>query len=323
MYSSLKKLYSEFSRQEKRRLLVLAVVLITTSLVQVVGIASIFPFISAASDPASISENQFLGALQAVLNVDDTSTFLTILGFIALSTLILTNLFLGFSLWLSTKFLAVIVHSLTHKMFNRYLAETYSFHLERNSSELIKNLTVEVRRVVYGGVMSVINAASNLFTVFCILVLLMLVDPIVALMVLMILGSAYAILFWIVRVKLAWVGTDVSLLFSYRMRFFNEALNGIKELKVLGRENLYLERFNGVSEKLIDYNVYSVSVAELPRFLIEIIAFGGIISITIFFIAVRGDTQSVLPIIALYSYAGYRMLPALQNRFSKSSYFKA
>ena len=260
--------------------------LITTSLVQVVGIASIFPFISAASDPASISENQFLGALQAVLNVDDTSTFLIILGFIALSTLILTNLFLvlvyGF-----TKFLAVIVHSLTHKMFNRYLAETYSFHLERNSSELIKNLTVEVGRVVYGGIMSVINAASNLFTVFCILVLLMLVDPIVALMVFMILGSAYAILFWIVRVKLAWVGKEVTQLFSERMKFFNEALNGIKELKVLGRENLYLERFNGVSEKLIDYKVYSVSVTELPRFLIEIIAFGDYFDNNLF-IAVRG-----------------------------------
>jgi len=314
MYSSLKKLYLEFSPKEKRRLLLLSLLIIMTALLQVVGIASIFPFISVAASPENIETNQYLSLFKALLRVDDRE-FLMILGGIVLLTLIFTNAFLAFSQWLTSKFLATTVHNLTDKMFQKYLFEDYEFHLQRNSAELIKNLTEEVGRVVNGGIMSSVTVISGAITTLAILSLLVYVDPYIALTVCVVLGGAYSLVFWAIKEKMAWVGTQMTRLMSERMRYYNEALGGVKELSVLGRERLYINKFLAVSEDIVKYKVYSTTVMSLPRYLIEVISFGGIVAIIIYLVAIQGDTKTALPMISLYGLAGYRLMPALQSIF--------
>jgi len=321
MYTSLKKLYLEFSAAEKRKLLSLLFVVTITALLQVVGIASIFPFIAVATNPENIAANQYLSMFQVILDVDERD-FLMILGGFVLLVLILTNTFLAFSRWLTSKFLATTVHNLTNKMFQRYLFEEYEFHLQRNSAELIKNLTAEVGRVVNGGIMSSITVISGVITVCAILTLLVIVNPLVAITVCGVLGGAYVLVFWGIKVKMSWIGVEMTRLMSERMRYYSESLGGVKELAVLGRERLYINKFIAVSEDIIRYKVYSEAVMELPRYLIEIISFGGIVVITVYLVAIQGDTQTALPMIALYGLAGYRLMPALQSVFKSSATLK-
>ncbi len=322
MYSSLKKLYSEFSEQEKRRLFIIACIVVVSALVQVIGIASIFPFISAASDPSIVDKNHYLNAIKLYLEIDDNRNFIVVLGGFVLLTLILTNLFLAFSTWVSMKFVVTTNHSLSFRLLQRYLNETYLFHLHRNSAELLKNITSEVNRVVNGGIMSAINIVSKGFTVFCILIFLILVDPMIALIVGSVLGCSYAFIYWSIRLRLQRIGIIVTKLFSDRMRFINESLGGIKELKVLGRERFYLEQFREVSEEIIKHQVFNRAAIDLPKYLLETVAFGGILAITIFMVAIRDDVQNVLPMISLYGLAGYRLMPALQAIFQSTATMK-
>jgi len=321
MFGSLIKLYSEFSSQEKRRLLLLLLVVIITALLQVIGIASIFPFIAVATNPEAIEANQYLSLFKGLLKVDDRE-FLMILGGAVLVILVFTNAFLAFSQWITSKLLATTVHNLTYKMFQKYLYENYEFHLQRNSSELIKNLTAEVGRVVNGGIMSSVTVISGTITALAILSLLIFVNPYVALTVCIVLGGAYIFVFFMIKVKMAWVGVEMTRLMSERMKYYNEALGGVKELSVLGRERLYLDKFLAVSEAIVKYKVYSIAVMDLPRYLIEIISFGGIIAITIYLVAIKGDTQTALPMISLYGLAGYRLMPALQSVFKSITTLK-
>jgi len=318
MYSSLKKLYSEFSAQEKRKLFLLLLIVIMTALLQVVGIASIFPFIAVATNPATIESNHYLSLLKSMLKVDERD-FLIILGGFVLAVLILTNSFLAFSRWLSARILATTIHNLTTKMFSRYLFERYEFHLQRNSAELIKNLTAEVGRVVNGGIMSSITIISGVITVMAILTLLVFVNPFVAIIVCTVLGGSYALVYWAIKIKMAWMGVEMTRLMSERMRYYNEALGGVKELSVLGREHLYIDKFLKVSEKMVKYKVYTEAAMDLPRYLIEIISFGGIIAITIYLVAIEGSTETAFPMISLYGLAGYRLMPALQSIFKSSA----
>jgi ATP-binding cassette, subfamily B, bacterial PglK len=322
MYNSLKKLYIEFSAKEKRRLFLLALVIILTALIQVVGIASIFPFISVASNPDIIDSNKYLSFVKTILGIENNQQFLIILGGTVLLTLVLTNSFLAFSQWLTAKFLALTVHNLTYQMFQRYLYEAYEFHLYRNSAELLKNLTAEVGRVVNGGIMSTITMISSGFTALCILILLVIVDPSIAFTVCLVLGGLYGLIFWIVRVKLSWIGHEMTRLMSERMKYYNESLGGIKELMVLGRVGHYLSRFSTNSEEIVKHKIYANAVMELPRYLIEIVSFGGVLSITIYIVAIKGDTETALPMIALYGFAGYRLMPALQNLFKSAATLK-
>jgi len=322
MYISLKKLYLEFSVQEKRRLLLLAVLIIITGLLQVIGIASIFPFISAASNPSVVDENLYLSMAKEFLQISDNSNFIVILGGGVLLSLVLTNLFLAFSTWVSMRFVVTMNNTFAFRLLQRYLNESYLFHLERNSAELLKNITTEVHRVVNGGIISAINLVSKGFTVFCILIFLILVDPFVAFVVGGVLGVSYALIYWSIRSKLSRIGLIVTQLFANRMRYSNESLGGIKELKVLGREQYYLKKFRQNAEEVIKHQVFARAAVDLPKFLLETIAFGGIISVTMYLVAVKNDAQNILPMISLYALAGYRLMPALQGVFSSTATLK-
>ncbi|MEJ1472119.1 MAG: ABC transporter ATP-binding protein [Candidatus Sedimenticola sp. (ex Thyasira tokunagai)] len=319
MYGSLKRLYSEFSSKEKRRLLLLVVVIIATALLQVVGIASIFPFIATASDPSSVDNNTYLLTTKTYLQIKDNRDFILVLGGGVLLTLVLTNLFLAFSTWMAMRFVVTTNNTLAFRLLQRYLNENYLFHLKRNSAELLKNITSEVNRVVNGGIMSAIQIVSKGFSALCILIFLILVDPMTALIVGTVLGLSYALIYWSIRLKLSRIGIVVTQLFTDRMRYINESIGGIKELKVLGREQYYLKQFRNNSEKIIKHQVFIRAAVDLPRFLLETIAFGGILAMTMYLLAVTNDTQSILPMISLYAFAGYRLMPALQGVFQSTA----
>jgi len=322
MYESLKKLYSEFSQQEKRRLLLLAILIIITGLLQVIGIASIFPFISAASNPDVVDENVYLQAAKIFLQIKDNHDFIVVLGGVVLIALVLTNLFLAFSTWVTMRFVVTTNNTLAYRLLQRYLNENYLFHLKRNSAELLKNITSETNRVVNGGIISAINIVSKGFTTLCILIFLILIDPMIALIVGSVLGLSYALIYWSIRLKLGKIGIIVTQLFTDRMRYINESLGGIKELKVLGRERFYLKQFREVSEEIIKHQVFNRAAVDLPKFLLETIAFGGILAMTMYLVAIKDDTQNILPMISLYALAGYRLMPALQGIFQSTAALK-
>jgi len=319
MYSSLKRLYLELSKKERKRLLLLALLITITALLQVVGIASIFPFIATASDPSVVGKNAYLYAAKTYFSIENDQDFIVLLGAVVLVTLVLTNMFLAFSSWITVKFTETTIHTLSVRLLQRYLLESYLFHLERNSAELLKNLSSEVYRVVNGGVLSAINIVSKGLTSLCILIFLVLVDPLIALVVGGVLGASYALIYWLIRLKLAKVGVLVTQLFTNKMRYVNESFGGIKELKVLGREKYYLKQFCDVSEEIVSYAVFNRIVMELPRYVLETVAFGGILSMTIYLVSVRNEAQSVLPMISLYALAGYRLMPALQGVFQSTA----
>ncbi len=322
MFSSLKKLYLEFSNQDKRRLLLLSLIIIITALLQAVGVASIFPFISAAADPSVVDRNTYLLIIKTYLQITDNRDFIVVLGGFVLFVLILTNLFLAFSTWVTMRFLVTTKHTLSFRMLQRYLDADYLFHLERNSAELLKNLTSEINRVVNGGILSAINIVSKSFTAFCILVFLVLVDPMIAMIVGSVLSFSYLLIYWSIRLKLTRIGVITTQLFADRVRYIAEALGGIKELKLLGRERYYLEQFRGVSEEIVKHQIFTRTVVDLPKYLLETIAFGGILAITIYLVAVRNEVQTILPMISLYGLAGYRLMPALQGIFLSTATLK-
>lgn len=319
MYGSLQKLYLEFSTQEKRRLLFIACVVVLSALIQVVGIASIFPFISAASNPSVVETNEYLFAAKLYFGIDNNRHFIVLLGIFVLITLIMSNLFLAFTTLTTTQFVVRTNHSLAYRLLRQYLNATYLFHLDRNSAELLHIISNEVSRVVNGGIMSTINIVSKGFTALCILIFLILIDPIIALIVGLVLASSYALIYLSIQTRLKKIGVLIVKLFSERIRFINESLGGIKELKVSGREGFYLKRFKDVSDEMIGHQVFARAAIDLPKYLLETVAFGGILAITIYLVAVRNDIGNVVPLISVYGLAGYRLMPALQGIFHSAA----
>lgn len=322
MYSSMKKLYQQFSKAEKRSLVVLLIIIIISGLTQVVGIASVFPFISVATNPEIIESNVYLFQLKTVSGIESKNNFLVALGLLVLLMMILSNALVALTTWLTMRFVVSNTHKFAFRLMQRYLSESYEFHLKRNSAELIKNITFEVSRVVSGGIMSALQICSSSVTVLFILTLLIIADPKIAFMVAFIIGFTYFLIYHLIRVKLSSLGKRAGILFGQRFKNINESLGGIKDLMVLQRESYYLKQLSSITDDLSDVQIKNRTLADLPKYIVETIAFGGILAITIYLIHAENNTSDVMPIVAMYGFAAIRLMPAMQLIFKSAATLK-
>ena len=93
----------------------------------------------------------------------------------------------------------------------------------------------------------------------------------------------------------------------------SEAFNATKEIKLNGLEQIYIKKFGDASKTFAINQARSTIMGQLPRFFLEAIAFGGIMLVVLYLMISTGKFSSALPVIALYSFAGYRLIPALQK----------
>jgi ATP-binding cassette subfamily C protein len=282
---------------------------------EVVSVASIMPFLSVAADPASVHENAYLAWAFETFGFADTNSFLIALGIGALTALVVSNSFIVFTTWALVRYVWRRNHTLSRRLLRSYLHRPYEYFLTRNSSELGKNILEEVKEVTISMLRPALEGfAKGILSLF-IIGFLVYVDPMVAVIVALVLGSAYTVLFLLVRRRLDWAGEQRVDANTSRYQFVDEAFGGIKEVKLRGKEDAFLNQYNEPSKRYADAQAYYRILRRVPRYILEAVAFGGIILIAIYLIVMRNNIQQVIPMLGLYAFAGYRLLPALQKTF--------
>ncbi|MCS4193597.1 ATP-binding cassette subfamily C protein [Salinibacter ruber] len=289
-------------------------VLLMASL-QVASVASIMPFLSVASDPSIIQENEYLRWAYATFGFDDDRSFLIALGLGALLALVVSNVFIILTRWAMERYSWGRNHSLSRRLLRSYLYRPYEYFLTRNSSELGKNILEEVKEVTDQMLKPTLRGVAKAVVALFIVGFLVYFDPVVALMVTVVLGAAYGAIYLVVRSQLDERGEARVEANTKRYQFVGEAFGGIKEVKIQGKEEAFLNLYDDPSERYARNQALYRVIKKAPRYIIEMVAFGGIILIAVYLIAVRESLQQVIPVLGLYAFAGYRLLPALQEAF--------
>jgi ATP-binding cassette, subfamily B, bacterial PglK len=298
------------------------IAMIVASLLQSVGAVSVMPFIGLVADPAIIHHNEWMAWAYSAAGVDSTQQFLIVLGLVALGLIALTNLFAAYSRWLTLRFVWDTHDRLSQRLLGRYLSEPYSFYLDRNSSELSKSLLGEVRTVVDNVLMPWMDILSRGITVVVFALLLVLIDPILALLSAGTLSGAYAVIYFALRNKQRALGLRRERAFGDRFRISGEAFGGIKDVKVSDSEGYFLKRFREASRRYSETTTAHAIASELPRYALETVAFGGVVVAILYLLGTRDSLVDVLPVLALYAVAGYRLIPGLQSIFGSLSHIR-
>jgi len=201
------------------------------------------------------------------------------------------------------------------RVIRMYLRQPYSFFLNRNSSRLMLNATGEVEGVVNGVVIPVLQGVTKAAVAACIALLVIVVDPILALSFMGVVGGAYTLAFLLVKGRVADLGKKSQIANATRFRQAAEAFGSIKDLKLLGRESYYLDRFAAASAGYGHNMALQGTIAQAPRYLMEAIAFGSLVGLVLYLLAAKHDLGTVLPVLVLYAFTGYRLMPAFQGIF--------
>ena len=286
------------------------------ALLQVAGIASIGPFLALVADPSVIERNQLLQWAYNTFGFESETAFLVFVGFGVLAVFTASNLFAMFTTWLLMRFTWNFNYTLSRKLLAHYLNMPYAFFLGRNSSDLGKNVLAEVREVISGVMVPGMQALAKGAAAVAIIALLIALDPLLALATATILGGAYLIIYVFVRRRLSAIGKERFEANTAQYQTAAEGLSGIKEIKLLGSEPVFLARYADAARRYARVKVTKELIGKLPHYLIEILAFGGLLLIVMYLLVTQGDVRDVIPLAGLYVFASYRLLPALREVFS-------
>lgn len=311
------------NKVEKLEGIRLLIMIILMGLFDVLGIASIMPFMTLISDPEVVEKNNYLLSIYTYFNFSSYSEFIFFSGAIVIALIIISSLFKLVTSYLLYRFTFMREHSISVRMLKGYLNQPYEWFLNQHSSELSKSLLADVREVIARTFITSFMIISNSFTVILIVCLLIYVDPTVAITAFLFFGFIYFFLYFAVRNLLENIGKDRLKANNERFKFANETFSLIKELKIVNKENSYLSLFSYATKNFVQKEVIMQSISALPKYLIEMIIFASIILIILINLSEDFLVSSIIPIIALYAFAGYRLIPAIQVIFANLSLFRS
>ncbi|MBN2885124.1 MAG: ATP-binding cassette domain-containing protein [Chromatiaceae bacterium] len=307
------------SARERLQLGAILLVMLPNAIFQVAGIASVMPFIAVLSQPELIESNAVLARVYSELGFERINDFLILLAAFSLIMLLVSNSLAALTSWLITRFTYRRVHSLSHRLLSLYLRREYAFFLARNPSELTRNVIQEVNGLVTGYLMPLLQLATRATVLLAILALLFWIDPLLAVVVGVLLSASYGFIYLYFKNRLTRLGEQRLIANQQRFQTTLEAFGAIKDLLVLNRADYYDARYASASWRFaVNQAAYSL-IVELPRYLLETLAFGMILVIALYLVVSGQSMQSAMPLIALYAMAGYRLMPALQQIFTQVS----
>jgi ABC-type multidrug transport system fused ATPase/permease subunit len=320
--STLKKLLSLLTKQERKRLILLIGMTMIMALLDMVGMASIMPFMSVLANPQLVESNFFLNTAYKTLDFVDPTTFLFFLGLVAFTLLIVSLTFKAFYIYLQTCFALLCEYSIGKRLVEGYLHQPYSWFLNRHSAELGKTILSEVSVVIATGIMPLLTLIAQVVVTITLMILLLVVDPLLAFSVFLLVGFAYGIIFTVTRGWLKQLGGARISANQERYTVISEAFSASKEVKVGGLENVYIQRFATPAKKFAVTQAKAQLIAQLPRYILEAIAFGGMLVVMLYLMVQSGGFANALPIVALYAFVGYRLMPALQQIYGAVTYLR-
>jgi ABC-type bacteriocin/lantibiotic exporter with double-glycine peptidase domain len=225
------KILDLLSPQERRRAGLLLSMILVMALLDVVGVASIMPFMAVLANPQVVETNAYLAATYAALGFTATEPFLFFLGVMVFVALVLSISFKALTTWALTHFTQMRNYSLSMRLVAGYLHQPYAWFLNRHSADLGKNVLVEVQQVIGGALIPLMHSLAQGAVVLAILALLLAVDPLLALYLGLGLGIAYGGIYAALRRRLTRSGKARVEANLGSFQLLTEAFGGIKVMQ--------------------------------------------------------------------------------------------
>jgi ABC-type multidrug transport system fused ATPase/permease subunit len=313
---ALDKVLSILSGDDRRQLYWLVLVMLIMAALEVAGIGSVLPFIAAVANIDRVLENSHARQLYELLGSGSKESFIMFLGGTVLVLLVARNLFFAAANWMVARVTLMWRHRLSEALLDKYLAQPYAYFLAKNTLELKRNVCNEIDRLVTGVVVPGIQVLTSGLIAIFIVFLLFAIDFRMALVVTAGLGGSYLALYVLVYRKLSHLSAQTNDVRRAQFKVAGEAFEGVKELKLFGKEAVFLDSYSALSRRNAELEIRGRVISRLPRYAIEMLAVSGLLIFVLHLVATGGDLSRWMPVLVVYALSGYRLLPAMQQIFA-------
>lgn len=201
-------------------------------------------------------------------------------------------------------------NDLAGRLFKLYLLAPYEFHLRRNSAETIRNLNSSVDALYRVVAPSALTIFSESVAVAAMLALLIVTAPVESLIIGAVACGLMFGFYSFFHKRLLFWGQRVQALSRDALMHARQSLDGIKEVRVFGREQTFWQRYMDERSALTQILMRQAQLQQIPRILLEAFFIGLVLGAVVLF-NYRSDRTDILPLLGLFAYGGLRILPSM------------
>lgn len=314
MIKTYRKLFALLDDQERRNFWWLAVVMLLVAAAEIAGFSAVLMLLNIISAPEKIQTNSTLSFVYTRLGFTSDFQFQVVLALSVLGVVVCGLAIKAVGTNAMTRYSMMRGYTISSRLLSAYLRHPYPWFLQHNSAELEKNVLNEVDGLVARVITPSLRLVANSILAISILSFLMLVDPLVTVFCGGVLGLVYALIYLRVRGQMVRVGNDMKEALEARYLVAKEATGGIKDVKVMGLEDVYVQSYAAEAFRSAKAMTRMGLVAELPRFVLEAITFGTLVSLILLLLfRNNGNMTQIVPTLGVIAMATMRLLPSLQQ----------
>ncbi len=302
---------------ERRRTGVLTVLMVIGMLLETFGVGLVIPAISFMMQADIIAKYPEIAPIINMLGAHSQTELITLAMFGLIGAYLIKNLFLAFLVWKQTQFAYDVQANLSQRLFTIYLRQPYTFHLQRNSAQLVRNVTGEVS--LFTGVLtSALILLTESMVLLGIATLLLLVEPLGALIVVVVLGAAAWGFQCMTGDRISRWGVERQVHDGLRIQHLQQGLGGAKDVKLLGRESDFLAQFHTHNIKSARVWKLQTTLQNFPRLTLELLAVIGLAVLVLSMLGQGRDMSSIVTALGLFAAAAFRLMPSINRVLSSA-----
>jgi ABC-type multidrug transport system fused ATPase/permease subunit len=307
-------------RERRKAWLVLGIVILS-AISAAVMVGSILPFLTVLADPTRIERTPQLAWAYGRFGFSSQYRFIVALGLVTIAMIVVANAMQMLRVYVLSRYTMLRIHSISHRLLARYMNQPYEFFLTAHSSDMSSGILTESNNAVQYFLRPALEVLSAAITLVMVLAVVVWVDPLIALVSLVILSVTFGSALFASSRKLAKMGEIQKTANRARFKIAGEALTGIKDIKLLGNEGEFISRFDRHSLKMAHSNVGKSVLTQLPPYVIQTLVFSGIIILCVLMLDSGAADPAkamaeLVPTLGVMALAAQRLMPELSRLFS-------
>jgi ABC-type multidrug transport system fused ATPase/permease subunit len=298
--------------ETRRRLWLLLVLAVAVSLVEVIAAVAIYTLVGLVADSSGQIDLPLVGDVRRLgASLDQQAFLLWVVG-IMIAFFLVRAAIVIVAEYITSRMIQNAAARLSTKLLRGYLRMPFTFHLQRNSAELIRNSQQVPLELASSAFSSLIRMGAEVILIIAILVLLISVSPIGTALALGVVGGTNAVLLFLVQPRLKRLGLTAHAMHKETLRVQQQCFDGVRDIKVLGREDSFSNDYKRNRHRLARMFYLRSTLSSLPPAAMDTALIGFILIFFAITVAIGAGGQDALAVLGLFGYAGLRLQPSLK-----------
>ncbi len=310
----LKKINYIFDKRQKRNMFILSAIIFIGSFMELLGVSAIMPLVTIIMDESVLKTKRLYAWLGQVFHLSSSREYVLIFTLFLIIVYIIKNVYIIFQNSMQMRYVYNNQRRLSTKMLDCYLKQDYLYHVARNVGDLQRNVYTDANSF-YSVVLDMIQLESEALVCILLLLYLLYINFSFTVVVILMLGFAFGLFFLLYRKYSVKLGAQYRQLIGSQNKWILQAFTGIKEIKVMNKEQYFLDNYDRSYEKSMIAQRKKMILGILPRPIIECISICGILSVIAVQTYLGMDMKKFVPMLSAFAVAAFRMLPSF-NRLS-------